>query len=88
MISLPPSEFTFAKYNGMDLPYATICSTDTYIAALMREHIIGYCDGGEIEIRPRLDDMAVMFEDDDWNQFWGHVSKDVWIGIYFKGKKL
>lgn len=77
MIQLPPNEFSYGKYCMASLPWKVIHSTDAYYEYLLAQNIIGYCDSMECEIRPRPDDVAVMFEDDD-GQFWSHVPKDVW----------
>lgn len=78
MNQLPPSEFTYGKYDMAALPWATIRSTAAYYEYLLSLNIIGWCDSMECEIRPRPDDMAVMIEDEDGFQSWVHVPKDVW----------
>lgn len=82
MIQLPPDEFIFSKYDRLLLPWATIGTTDAYYEYLLSQNIVGYCDSGECEIRPRPD-VAVMFEDEDGCQSWVHVPKNVW-GEYMK----
>ena len=77
MIELPPSEFVYGRYGLSNLPWAVIRTTEVYVKHLLAQNIIGYCDGALIEIRPRPDDMAVMFEDDGF-EYWVHVPKDVW----------
>lgn len=79
MVQLPPSEFTYGRYDMMALPWAVIGSTDAYYEHLLALNIIGYCDSMECEIRPRPDDVAVMFEDENGYQSWVHVPKDVWV---------
>lgn len=78
MTQLPPSEFTYGRYDMVHLPWEIIRSTDAYYKHLLTLNIIGYCDSAECEIRPRPDDMAVMLEDEDGYQSWVHVPKDVW----------
>lgn len=73
---LPPSEFTFGRWDAMTLSWETIRSTDNYIKALLDLNIIGYCDAADIEFRPSADDYAVMFEEDHY-QSWCHIPKDV-----------
>jgi len=78
MIQLPPSQFTYGKYDMIHLPWATIRSTEAYYEYLLALNIIGYCNSIECEIRPQPDDMAVMFENEDGYQSWTRVPKDVW----------
>ncbi len=78
MIQLPPSEFTYGKYDMVPLPWATIRSTDAYYEYLLSLNILGYGDSMECEIRPRPDNMVVLFEDEHGFQAWMHVPKDVW----------
>jgi len=80
MKQLPPSEFTYGKYNMITLPWAVIRTTNNYITWILNQNIIGFCDSGECEIRPRPDEMAVMIEDAENNnyQYWIHIPKDVW----------
>lgn len=75
---LQPCAFTYGKYGQIHLSWDTIKLTKNYIDALLKLNIVGYCDGKDIEVRPRPDDMAVMFEDDDGFQSWVHVPKDIW----------
>lgn len=77
MISLPPTEFTYGKY-GMDIiPWVILKTTDNFVGWLLKQNIIGYCNSMEVEIRPRTDCMAVMFEEDNW-QGWVHIPLDIW----------
>lgn len=78
MVRLPVSEFTYTNYNRVDLPWATIGSRDAYHKHLLSLNIVGYCDGGDLEIRPRPGCVAVMIEDEYSYQSWVHVPKDVW----------
>lgn len=78
MVQLPPTEFTFSKYNMTALPWTVIKSAETYYKHLLALNIVGYCNSGECEIRPRPDDMAVMLEDENGYQSWTHVPKDIW----------
>jgi hypothetical protein len=73
----PASEFTFALYGWDHCPWDTIKTTEAYVAWLLAQPIVGYCDGALTEVRPRPDDMAVMFEDDK-GRGWNHIPKDVW----------
>ena len=75
---LPPSEFTYARYDMMTLPWEVIREKYSYIQALLDLNIIGYCDGAAVEVRPRTDDYAVMFYDEEENyQSWAHVPMDI-----------
>lgn len=80
MVQLPPTEFTYGRYNMSAVPWVDIRTTADYISWLLRQNIIGFCDSAECEIRPRSDDMAVMFEDDSY-QYWVHIPKDIWKGF-------
>lgn len=77
MIQLPSSEFTYAKYGYTDIPWDSVKSTASYLEWLLAQNIIGYCNSMECEIRPRKDEMAVMFEIDNW-QSWAHIPMDIW----------
>lgn len=77
MVELPPSEFTYGKY-GAQLPtWKDIKSTASYIKWMLAQTVIGYCVSMECEIRPRPDDMSVMFEDEDGAQSWSHIPIDI-----------
>lgn len=86
MIQLPPSEFTFCFYSWDVAPWDAIKSTKRYINWLLTQPIIGYCDAAIIEIRPRTEDMAVMFEDSDGRKGWNHIPKEIWK-IYLRQLK-
>lgn len=77
MIQFPSFEFTYGKYGSSIIPWKVIKSTEAYIKFLLSKNIIGYCKSIECKIRPRKDDMAVMFEIDDW-QSWVHIPIDIW----------
>ncbi len=80
MTQLPPTEFTFGRYDMWSgtLPWAVIKSTAGYVTELLKLDIIGYCHGSEIEIRPRTDTYAVMIYDEAEDfQGWCHVPEDV-----------
>lgn len=86
MVELPPATFTYGKYGLSSLPWVTIKTTKSYVDYLLSQHIIGYCDSALVEIRPRPDDMAVMFEDETGFEYWVHVAKDVWRTFLEKRK--
>ncbi|KKM13469.1 hypothetical protein LCGC14_1715930 [marine sediment metagenome] len=65
---------TFALYGWDHAPWST---TKGYIAWLLTQPIVGYCDGALVEVRPRPADMAVMFDNGDYSG-WNHIPKDVW----------
>ncbi len=78
VVNLPPTEFTYARYDMMTLPWKAIRHKYSYIQALLDLNIIGYCDSIACEIRPRPDEYAVMFcNDDDVYLTWAHIPKDV-----------
>ncbi len=81
MVSLPPVEFTYGKYSAQILSWETIKSTGNYFKYLLSQNVVGYCDSILCEIRPRADDMAVMFEDENGAQSWTHVPKDIMQGF-------
>ncbi len=78
MVQLPASEFTYGKYGMINFSWEDIKSTASYVKCLLSQNIIGYCDSSLCEIRPRPEEMAVMFEEEDGFQSWTHVPKDVW----------
>jgi hypothetical protein len=80
--SLPPSEFTFGKY-GLDIPFKIRMDKNSFIKWLSEQSIIGYCDAGVIPVRPRLNEIVIMIEIDDW-QAWTHISKDEFDGLVNK----
>lgn len=77
MVQLPPTEFTYSKYGNVGIPWAAIKTTKSYYEWLLAQNIIGYCNSLECEIRPRKDDMAVMFEVDGFES-WVHIPIEVW----------
>ena len=78
MIKLPPSEFTFGKYNGQTIPYEVqVYSEKDYINWLKSQNIIGYIEGMELEIRPRTDSYGIMIEDEDGFVSWAHIPDDI-----------
>jgi len=85
MIELPPSEFTFAKYGWDHASWDAISTHQGYIDWLLTQPIVGYCDGAIIEVRQRPNDMAIMFDDDEYSG-WVHIPKDVWKS-YMEGLK-
>ena len=75
---LPPTEFTYTRYDMMTLPWKVIREKYSYIQALLDLNIIGYCDSIDCEIRPRPDEYAVMFYDEAENyQTWAHIPLDI-----------
>ena len=76
---LPPSEFTYARYDMMTLPWTAIRDKYSYVAALLALNIIGYCDGAAVEVRPRTDDYAVMFAEGEGDNYmtWAHIPIDI-----------
>lgn len=82
MLQLPPSEFTYGKYGRCEFPtWDEIKTTKNYNDWLLSQNIIGYCNSMEVEIRPRIDCMAIMFEDEDGQQGWNHIPITVWKGF-------
>lgn len=79
MIKLPPSEFTFGKYNAYTIPHNIIVSPNTkdWIDWLENQNIIGYIEGMELEIRPRTNYYGVMIEDEDGFVSWSHIPDDI-----------
>ena len=49
-------------------------------ASIFKKYCIGYCDGGNLAIRPRLDCVGVMFFKDE-EQFWFHITKQEFENI-------
>ena len=79
MIQLAPIEFTFGRYGLGYIPWEVLKSDNGFIRWLLVQNIIGYCNSMECEIRPKVDEMAVMFEDETGWQSWFHIPIDVWI---------
>ena len=81
----PPSEFTYAKYGWDHASWEAISTHQGYIDWLLTQPIVGYCDGAIIEVRPRPNDMAIMFDDGEYSG-WAHIPKDVWKA-FLKGQQ-
>lgn len=77
MVQLPPTEFSYSRYGTIILPWDVIKSTANYLKWLLAQNIIGYCNSMECEIRPRTNDMAVMFEIDGFYS-WIHIPIHIW----------
>ncbi|HDY66766.1 MAG TPA: hypothetical protein ENH85_03125 [Candidatus Scalindua sp.] len=77
MISLPPTEFTYGRYSLGIVPTEAWKSTDTYVKWILKQNIIGFCNSIEIEVRPRGDHVAIMIEEDGWQQ-WCHIPLSIW----------
>jgi len=76
--SLNPELFLFEKYSpdwwhDLDLEYVA-CLDFPNVLRKVKEYAIGYCDGGRLQIRPRSDSYAIMFEKDG-DTFWFHIDK-------------
>ena len=79
---LDPSEYTYDRYESdymarLDVEYDyrdRTGASDRRLDAKIREHIVGWCDARKLYVRPRTDMIAVMFEDDDFEKFWCHIS--------------
>jgi len=75
---LPPTEFTFGKYDRDTIPHKVhMYSLKNYVNWLKEQIIIGYIKGIELEIRPRTDTYGVMIEDEDNFISWSHIPDDV-----------
>jgi hypothetical protein len=81
MIQLPPTEFTFGKY-GLDIPFNIRMDDGLLVDWLLDKTIIGYCNSLECKIRPRINQVAIMVEVDNWIA-WTHIP----IRIFNKIKK-
>lgn len=77
MVQLPPTEFTFGKYEGQLFSTEVFMDKTKFVAWLQEQNIVGYCDSLEVEIRPRPGNVAVMFEEDDY-QTWCHIPNAIW----------
>lgn len=85
MTCLPPTEFTFGRWDAMNLSWEMIKTHGNYIQVLLDLNIIGYCDGACVAVRPVADTYAVMFEEDHY-QSWCHIPKDA-FDIYLEELK-
>ena len=52
----------------------------TFGAEIFAKYCIGYCNGENLQIRPRSDTVGVMFFKDE-NKFWFHINKDEFENI-------
>ena len=78
MVKLPPSEFTYGKYNLNTIPNdVQMMNTKGFVKWLKEQNIIGYIEGLELEIRPR-NAYGVMIEDEDGFVSWAHIHENVW----------
>lgn len=59
------------------------CRTVDLIRArsVLREHAVGYCDGGSVPCRPKPDTVAVMYFVDD-RHFWFHLSASEFCKVF------
>jgi hypothetical protein len=75
---IPPTEFTFGKYDRNTIPHSVyMYSLKDYVKWLKSQVIIGYIKGIELEIRPKTDTYGVMIEDEDGFISWSHIPDDV-----------
>jgi len=80
MDKISPIRFTFEKWRGGSLAELGLHTREASITspegkAKIRRHAIGYCDGATLAVRPKPGTVAVMFELDDFEQFWTHLSQ-------------
>lgn len=87
MVQLPPSEFTYSKYGRFILSWEVIKTPKNYYEWLLKQNIIGYCNSIECKVRPRKNEMSIMFEDKNGQQGWSHIPIDIWQK-YLKQNKL
>jgi len=84
MVQLPPTEFTWGKYDMLNLPFDVLNNYKSYIDWLSKQNIIGFCHSADCPIRPRPDCMSIMIEENNY-QYWTHVPIDVWKTFKDKG---
>lgn len=59
------------RFDNIDTPFG---------AEIFAKYCIGYCNGENLQIRPRSDMVGVMFFKDE-NKFWFHIYKDEFENI-------
>ena len=76
---LSPTDFTWEKYEsdfggrlGIDFMHTL---DNKVMDREIKRRCVGWCPGEDLTIRPRSDMVAVMLEDDDFEQFWFHYPK-------------
>lgn len=60
-------------WNLLDIEYADTVNIKIVMNAV-EKYAIGYCESDKVELRPKEDSYAVMFEKDG-ERFWFHVQK-------------
>lgn len=56
-------------------------------AGLLRRHAVGYCEASQLQCRPKLGCMAVMF-DNDGRRFWTHLTLEEFDLLNDKGGRI
>ena len=80
---LSPIYFTFQNYevnpfDRLDIPYDWDSQeglSNVFIRYIV-DHLVGWCDSEKLTVRPRPG-YAVMCEDEQFERFWFHVSKEL-----------
>lgn len=74
---LDSSLFTWHLWRaGSPLSLNIKCRENIIISnkSILIKHGIGYCNGENLLCRPKVDTKAVMFFDDEGNEFWFHLT--------------
>jgi hypothetical protein len=71
---ISPTKFTWELYIGRQ-GYSTTEVVDEDENFKPGVHVIGYCDAGNIEIRPRPGLMVAMVELENGTKMWLHLNK-------------
>lgn len=79
LAQLNSSLFSLEKWEGGSLAVFNLKTRERDITspngkAIIRKHAIGYCLGQNLPVRPKVDTMAVMFETENFEQFWTHLT--------------
>ena len=90
MEQLSPVCFTFEKWRAGSLAdfgmeTREYAMTSPMGKSILHRYAIGYCDGSSLFVRCKAGTVAVMFEKEDFDQFWTHLTQKE-FGLVFYGK--
>ena len=77
---LSPVCFTFEKWKAGSLSDLGLQTREWSIVspmgkALIRRSAIGYCDGSSVFVRCKTGTVAIMFENEKFEQWWTHLTQ-------------
>lgn len=85
MQRLSSDKFTYSLWGagslatyGMKTRYNSIVENRT----LIRRDAVGYCPGELVDFRPKLGTMAVLFEPDNLDPFWTHLTREEFAACF------